>query len=124
MLKKLVVFFSIVIFIITMNSTYHSHIDDHHDHYHMAVDAHEIVAEDATLHYSEHTQYQENIGVMASILLLLVLFTKISPFLLLSLKNKVIQLVSITTFYRHIFIDPPPIITRYILFHAPPQHHS
>jgi len=124
MFSKLMVFFTIIIVLITINSNYHFHVDDHHDHYHVEVDTHEITAEQLSFHYSEHTEYQENTGLMGSILLLIILFTSTTFFFFLSLKNQIIQLVPISTFFRHIFIDPLPILTRYILFHAPPTHHS
>lgn len=122
--NKLVVFFSIVIILITMNSAYHSHIDDHHDHYHTEIEAHTITAGESTFHYSEHTEYQKNIGVLNSILLLVLLFTSVVFSCLWLFQKKAIPFIPKITFCKYIFIDPPPILTRYVLFHAPPTQHS
>ncbi|WP_415398290.1 hypothetical protein [Sulfurimonas sp. CS5] len=107
-----------------MNSTYHFHIDDHHDHYHAGVETHKISAEQSTFHYSEHTEYQDDTGVISSILLIVLLFTSIVLSFLQLFPIKVIQFIPKITFCRYIFIDPPPIPIRYVLFHAPPTQHS
>ncbi len=122
MFNRLMIFFTIVIVLLTINSNYHFHIDDHHEHYHAGVDIHEITAQQLNFHYSEHTEYQENTGIISSILILLILFISIAFFLLL--KKRKIQSVPIRSFSKLTYIDPPPLLIRYIFFHAPPLHHS
>ena len=105
-----------------MNKYYHvkSH-DSHHSHHENSlVDPHETVAELSVFHYTEHIDSHKNIGILGSILLLLVFLKSIVSGFISPRLNKLIQVRTKTTFYRYIFVDPPPTLLRSMLFHAPP----
>ncbi len=131
MFKKLMIFFSIIVVLITMNSNYHfhdTHTDNHHEnfnyHHHIEVDFYDIIIEQSNFHHAQHSHYLYNIGIISSVFLVL-LFRGISFSLLLLLQIKVFAKHNFKImFCKYLFIYPPPLLIRYILFHAPPNNHS
>lgn len=123
MFNKSVLFLITMIMLMTMNKYYHveSH-DNHHSHHENSlVDPHETAAEVSVSHYIEHIDSHKNIGILGTILLLLVFLKSIGFSFVSPLLSKAIQVRAKTTFYRYIFVDPPPTLLRSMLFHAPPQ---
>lgn len=123
MFNKSVLFLITMIIVLSINKYYHveNHDNHHYHHENSLIDPHEIAAELSVLHYIEHVDSHKNIGILGSILLLLVFLKSIAFKFISPRLNKVIQLRAKTTFYRYIFVDPPPTPLRSILLHAPPQ---
>jgi hypothetical protein len=121
--NKSVLFLITMIMLMTMNQYYHveSHDNHHYHHENSLVDPHETAAEVSVVHYIEHIDSHKSIGILGSILLLFVLLRSIGFSFVSPLWDKVIQLRAKTTFYRYVFVDPPPTLLRSMLFHAPPQ---
>lgn len=122
MFHKSVLFLITMIIVLSMNKYYHveSH-NTHHHHENSLVDPHEVAVELSVFHYIEHIDSHKNIAILGSILLLLVFLKSIGLCFIAPRLNKLIQLRAKTTFYRYIFVDPPPTLFRSMLFHAPPQ---
>lgn len=112
-----------MVIVLTMNKYYHveSHDNHHHHHENSLVDPHETATGISVIHYIEHIDAHKNIGILGSLLLLLVFLKSIALSFVSPRLNKIVQLRAKTTFYRYIFVDPPPTPLRSMLFHAPPK---
>ena len=104
-----------------MSMNKYCHIEKHANHDQMHTHSHEHTAELSVIHYLEHIDAHEDIGILGSLFLLLVFFRSAGFQYILLLRGKVIQLRAKITFHQHIFVYPPPTLLRSILFHAPPQ---
>ncbi len=124
MLNKIVLFISIFMLLLTMNSHSHTHVEDHHvQSHHDASNLHTSISqsiEHMNLHLSGHVDLQKSFGIMSGIVLLILLMSQ-SFFFFILRKKKNILLSPKITYYDQIFIDPPTTLLQSILFHAPPR---
>ncbi len=119
--KKLVLFLSMIVVIMTINTHYHFHIEHHEDHQHVHIDVHKVYGEHSSFHDVKVIDCQNSICIVGSILLLLVLLKNKNLFFFIAFRVKTTQLVSKITSYRYIFVDPHSALLRSILLHAPPR---
>ncbi len=121
MIKKIVLFLSVFLVLITMNTHHHLHSNHNEEHQHIHENHHELHSFHSDVHNHEHIDFQIKIAIISAFFLLVV-FLKINAFFFfIYLKNKVADLTSKTTYYYRYIIPPHPNFLRSILFHAPPR---
>ncbi len=120
--QKTVLFLSMLIVMLTLNTHYHMHVEEHHDHHHIHIDVHDKASGTHTsLHDVDLIDCQQGLCILSGMLLLLVLIKNRSLFLFFLLRTTILRhyrrsiSYQIDTHYSYF------IPLRSILFHAPPR---